>query len=138
MASLMADESTVTRIGAGVYRVVGHDGRREIVYVAGPSDDRWAFWNGQVFHGDFSGRASREPRGARAHSTQSLTAPMPATVLKVQVKPGDTVKKGDIVVVLEAMKMELPIRAPGDGVVATVSCREGELVQADAMLVALA
>jgi acetyl/propionyl-CoA carboxylase alpha subunit len=137
MASLMADESTVTRIGAGVYRVVGHDGRSEIVYVAGPSDDRWAFWNGQVFHGDFSGRASREPRGARAHSTQSLTAPMPATVLKVQVKPGDTVKKGDIVVVLEAMKMELPIRAPGDGVVATVSCREGELVQADAMLVEL-
>jgi 3-methylcrotonyl-CoA carboxylase alpha subunit len=61
---------------------------------------------------------------------------MPATVLKVQVRPGDTVKKGDIVVVLEAMKMELPIRAPGDGVVAAVACREGELVQADAVLVA--
>jgi biotin carboxyl carrier protein len=60
---------------------------------------------------------------------------MPATVIKVQVKPGDAVKKGDIVVVLEAMKMELPVRALGDGVVAAVCCREGELVQADATLV---
>jgi 3-methylcrotonyl-CoA carboxylase alpha subunit len=60
---------------------------------------------------------------------------MPATVIKVQVKPGDTVKKGTIVVVLEAMKMELPIRASGDGVVAAVRCREGELVPADGTLV---
>jgi biotin carboxyl carrier protein len=60
---------------------------------------------------------------------------MPATVISVSVKPGDVVKKGDIVLVLEAMKMELPIRAAGDGVVAAVRCREGELVQADATLV---
>jgi 3-methylcrotonyl-CoA carboxylase alpha subunit len=51
------------------------------------------------------------------------------------VKPGDAVKKGDTVLLLEAMKMELPIRAPGDGVVSTVCCREGELVPADAILV---
>ena len=132
----MAEESAVTRIGAGVYRVVDSGGRSEVVYVAGSPDDRWVFWNGHVFRGDFSGRASREQRGARGAGTHPLTAPMPATVLKVHVKPGDTVKKGDIVVVLEAMKMELPVRAPGDGVVAAVSCREGELVQADAMLVA--
>jgi oxaloacetate decarboxylase alpha subunit len=132
----MAEESTVTRIGAGAYRVVDSGGRSEVVYVAGSPDDRWVFWNGHVFRGDFSGRAPREQRAARGAGTHPLTAPMPATVLKVHVKPGDTVKKGDIVVVLEAMKMELPVRARGDGVVAAVSCREGELVQADAMLVA--
>ena len=60
---------------------------------------------------------------------------MPATIIKVHVKPGDAVKKGDTVLVLEAMKMELPIRAAGDGVVATVCCHEGELVQADAVLI---
>jgi 3-methylcrotonyl-CoA carboxylase alpha subunit len=60
---------------------------------------------------------------------------MPATVLKIHVKPGDAVKKGDTVLLLEAMKMELPIRAASDGIVATVSCREGELVPADATLV---
>jgi biotin carboxyl carrier protein len=63
---------------------------------------------------------------------------MPATVIKVQVRAGDAVKKGDVMVVLEAMKMELPLRALGDGVVAAVRCREGELVQADATLVEFA
>jgi acetyl/propionyl-CoA carboxylase alpha subunit len=65
---------------------------------------------------------------------KNLIAPMPATVIKLQVAPGDAVKKGDIVVVLEAMKMELPVRALGDAVVRAVCCREGELVQADATL----
>jgi acetyl/propionyl-CoA carboxylase alpha subunit len=80
---------------------------------------------------------STPPQRRRSGSTagKSLTAPMPATVIKLQVGPGDAVKKGDIVVVLEAMKMELPIRALGDAVVSAVCCREGELVQADATLI---
>jgi biotin carboxyl carrier protein len=45
------------------------------------------------------------------------------------------VKKGDTILVLEAMKMELPIRAPGDARVKAICCREGELVAADAILV---
>jgi biotin carboxyl carrier protein len=63
---------------------------------------------------------------------------MPATVIRVKVKAGDPVKKGDVLVVLEAMKMELPLRALGDGVVSAVRCQEGELVQADATLVEFA
>jgi biotin carboxyl carrier protein len=63
---------------------------------------------------------------------------MPATVIAVHVRAGDAVKKGDIVVVLEAMKMELPLRALGEGVVSAVRCREGELVQADATLIEFA
>jgi biotin carboxyl carrier protein len=131
----MAAETRVSQISDGVYRVE-IDGRAETVYVAGRPRDRWVFWNGRVFRGDFqapvaNGRFDR-PSARRAHA---LTAPMPATVIKVQVKPGDTVTKGTIVVVLEAMKMELPMRASGDGVVAAVRCREGELVPADAPLV---
>ena len=72
---------------------------------------------------------------ARASASTALMAPMPATVIRVQVKPGDAVSKGDIVLVLEAMKMELPIRALGEGIVAAVHCREGELVQPDTALV---
>jgi 3-methylcrotonyl-CoA carboxylase alpha subunit len=60
---------------------------------------------------------------------------MPATVVKLLVKPGDAVKKGDTLVVLEAMKMELPLRADGDATVTAVNCREGDLVQPDAVLV---
>jgi acetyl/propionyl-CoA carboxylase alpha subunit len=88
--------------------------------------------------GTQSVRAQTSPAITR-RSTRSaagtVTAPMPATVINVQVKAGDAVKKGDILVVLEAMKMELPLRALGDGVVAAVHCRQGELVQADAILV---
>jgi acetyl/propionyl-CoA carboxylase alpha subunit len=78
--------------------------------------------------------ATRKPDGRSASAGGAVTAPMPATVLRINVKPGDAVKKGDILVLLEAMKMELPIRAIDAGVVAAVRCREGELVDADAVL----
>lgn len=54
---------------------------------------------------------------------------MPATVTSLNVAVGDRVAAGDVLVVLEAMKMELPIRAPRDGRVTAVACRPGELVQ---------
>ena len=76
----------------------------------------------------------RRPSGSTAGA---LTAPMPATVLKVHVRPGDRVQKGDTVVLLEAMKMELPVRSPADATVAAVLCREGDLVRADAPLLEL-
>ena len=92
-----------------------------------------------------SGARASTPQAApppvrRQHTTsaQTLAAPMPATVIKVHVKAGDVVKKGDTILVLEAMKMELPIRAPGDARIAAVCCREGDLVQADTTLVELA
>ncbi len=129
-------EATVIRIGDGTYRVE-HDGRSEIVYVAGPPENRWAFWKGHVFQA--SGAGTLEARGARsrAHVAQPVTAPMPATVIKVLVAKGDAVKKGDTVIVLEAMKMELSLRAPADATVTAVNCAEGELVQPDVALVEL-
>jgi biotin carboxyl carrier protein len=62
---------------------------------------------------------------------------MPATVVKVLVEPGRTIAAGEVVLVLEAMKMELPIRSPRDGVVAAVRCTQGELVQPGVALVEL-
>ena len=49
VARLMADEVVLTRIAPGRFRLE-HGGRNETVYVAGPPTDRWAFWNGHVFH----------------------------------------------------------------------------------------
>ena len=134
MARLMA-QPVVSQIGRGVYRV-DHDGRSEIVYVAGPPENRWAFWNGLVFHAQQQTDTAANIRQP-AHSAQSLTAPMPATVVKVLVKPGAVVKNGDVLIVLEAMKMELLIRAPADGHIAAVHCAERDLVQPDAVLVEL-
>jgi biotin carboxyl carrier protein len=62
---------------------------------------------------------------------------MPATVRAIHVAPGDRVARGDTLVVLEAMKMELPLKAPADGTVASVACEVGELVQPGIPLVAL-
>ncbi len=131
----MTKPPAVSRIAEGVYRVE-YDGRAEVVYVAGPARDRWAFWNGQVFRGTLEA-ALPQRRAARRDVAQSLTAPMPATVIQLLVKPGDRVKKGDTVVILEAMKMELPIRTLSDATVTAVHCRERDLVQADAVLVEL-
>ena len=61
----------------------------------------------------------------------------PASVLKVVAVPGARVKQGDILVILEAMKMELPLCAPGDATVKAVHCRAGEVVQPDTVLVEL-
>ena len=133
MARLMAD-AHASRIGDGVYRVE-QDGHVEIVYIAGPPDDLWAYSNGRVFRGLLD-RQPREHRPATPTDVrQSLAAPMPATVLRVLVQPGASVRKGETMVILEAMKMELPLRAPADAVVTAVHCREGELVQAEAPLV---
>ena len=55
--------------------------------------------------------------------------------MKLHVALGDQVRKGDLIVVLEAMKMELPLRAANDARVGRVHCREGEMVAAAVSLV---
>ena len=87
---------------------------------------RWVFADGRVwiFEVDRAG----QPAGTRRHDG-NLSAPMPATVVRILVKPADHVRAGDTVMILEAMKMELPVRAASDGIVRLVRCREGELVQ---------
>ena len=130
----------VTRIGDGVYRV-DIDGRAETVYVAGPPDDRWAFWNGYVYRlKDTEGTQGTETSTRRVRGTErrAITAPMPATILAIKVQVGDQVKNGDTLVIIEAMKMELPVTAPGDGRVRAIKCRVGELVPGDAVLIELA
>lgn len=130
----MLPKIQITRLNDGAYRVE-HDGRADVVYVAGPAGDRWAFANGEVYRQKQESSARR--RSSKGDSTETLMAPMPATVLKVSFAPGSHVKAGDALVVLEAMKMEIALRAPHDGVVTAVNCREGELVQPDAILVEL-
>jgi acetyl/propionyl-CoA carboxylase alpha subunit len=135
MARLMG--RAVIALGNGAYRV-DHDGRWEIVYVAGQPPDEWAFWNGHVYHGNLGDARPAEVRSKSAASAvQTLSAPMPATVVKVLVTPGAVVKKGDALIILEAMKMELPLRATGEATVKAVHCREGELVQPETILVEL-
>ena len=76
--------------------------------------------------------SSEVPAGAA-----KVIAPMPGTILKVSVKTGDTVKKGQVLLILEAMKMENEIVAAADGTIASVNVSSGASVNAGDILVSL-
>ena len=69
------------------------------------------------------------PQGAAG--ANKVTAPMPGTILNVKVSAGQAVKKGDVICVLEAMKMENDIPAPCDGVIASINVQKGANVNAN-------
>ncbi len=74
---------------------------------------------------------------AQGSDERRLQAPMPGRVVLVKVQPGDQVIAGQEVLVIEAMKMELGLKAPRDGVIAEVRAQAGDFVEADAVLVTL-
>jgi biotin carboxyl carrier protein len=125
----------VTANGPGLY-VVDDGTRQWRVAVADAGEMRWVSVDGQVAVVEVETGAAPVRRKKTA-SGDSMMAPMPATVVKVLVEPGQHVAEGATVLVLEAMKMELPIRAPRDGVVRAVRCAEGELVQPGVALLEL-
>ncbi len=77
------------------------------------------------------------PAASGTAGAVAIKAPMPGNIMKVNFKVGDAVKKGDVLVVLEAMKMENDVCAPADGVVATVEVSQGMTVETDAVLITL-
>ncbi|MBA4300321.1 Biotin-requiring enzyme [Algoriphagus alkaliphilus] len=66
---------------------------------------------------------------------KDIKAPMPGLILDLKVKPGDEVKKGDVVLILEAMKMENIIKSPGDGVVKDVKVALKQSVEKNQVLI---
>jgi 3-methylcrotonyl-CoA carboxylase alpha subunit len=113
-------------LGRGEYRVSCAVGSWH-VFVTGAGADREVFVDGEVY------RCEVQPEGAgrrpgRSH-LEALASPMPARVVSVNVRPGEGVRRGDVLITLEAMKMELSVRAPRDGVLRAVHCEPGQLVQ---------
>ena len=128
----VADQTVLIRaLGPGEVRA----GERT-AWTAAAEGTTWVFLDGRVytFHPQ---RAGMRGSPARRHHHGGLSAPMPATVVAIPAAAGTRVRAGDPLVVLEAMKMELPVRAPSDGIVTAVRCRVGELVQPGQDLVEL-
>ncbi|WP_431912018.1 biotin carboxylase N-terminal domain-containing protein [Nonomuraea jabiensis] len=124
----------VTVISAEPYEVIlERDGVRRTFEVARYDED------GKVYVDHVGGCAEltplpRLPEPVEHVAPGSLLAPMPGSVLRVEVEPGDRVTKGQAVLVLEAMKMEHRITAPSDGVVSDVHVEKGRQVEAGAVL----
>ena len=79
-------------------------------------------------------KAAPAPAPAAAGEGEAVNSPMPGTILSVNVKAGDTVKKGQVLMILEAMKMENEIMAGADGTVTAVMVNAGQAVEAGAAL----
>ena len=125
-------EARVDRDGTLVMTMA--DGRVVRAALSRNGDERWVSTGSRSLRAVWS---SGKARGGDAHGGAGMEAPMPGRIVRVAVAVGDVVKKGQTVVTLEAMKMEHALKAPRDGVVRVVGCREGELVQAGVALVVL-
>ena len=81
--------------------------------------------------------APAKPAAPAATGSVSVTAPMPGKILNVKLQAGAAVKKGDVILILEAMKMENEIVAPEDGTIASINVATGDSVEAGAVLATL-
>ena len=81
----------------------------------------------------------KEPKEERRSSAPegSVLAPMPGKILDVRVKQGDEVKAGDVLAILEAMKMENEIVAPKDGIVKEIKVKPGDSVERGAVIIVI-
>ena len=109
------------------------DGERVIAYVSSDGAKRWVTVNGQTFILTKSSGAKRG--GAGQDHASELAAPMPGVVRSVNIEEGESVAKGQTLLVLEAMKMEIRIQAPFDGAVKSLMVKVGQTVERDQILV---
>lgn len=129
----VADEAWQVRPGPTPGTWLVDDGTRQsLVAVAAHGAVRWVAVDGHVSVFEIE---SPRPGRTRVVRDEAMMAPMPASVASLKVGVGDSVAAGDVLLVLEAMKMELPIRAATAGTIRAVHCRQGEMVQPGVSLI---
>jgi biotin carboxyl carrier protein len=105
------------------------------VYYAEDGSRQWVSMNGCTYRLDPpSSKRSRGHTG-EAGGGESVLSPMPAQVRAVQVQEGDTVEKGQVLLLLEAMKMEIRVKSPESGRVSKLLVKAGQTVEKEQMLV---
>ena len=112
------------------------DGKRVTAYISSDNDKRWVTVNGQTLVLTKPAAGARI-RGHGHHAMGELTAPMPGQVRAVNVSEGQAVTKGQTLLVLEAMKMEIRIHAPQDGIVKKLFVKQGQTVEREQVLISI-
>lgn len=110
------------------------DGKRVTAFVSSDNAKRWVTLNGQTFLLTKSSGARSRGHGHH-HAAGELTAPMPGQVRALNVAEGESVIKGQTLLVLEAMKMEIRIQAPRDGKVMKLLVNQGQTVEREQILI---
>lgn len=108
------------------------DNKRIIAYVSSDGAKRWVTINSQTL---MLTKTSGAKQGVRHDHAGGLTAPMPGQVRSVNVSAGDEVKKGQTLLTMEAMKMEIKIQALKDGKVKSVFVSQGDTVEREQILI---
>ncbi len=109
------------------------EGRWHTVALDTQNHTRWLTWEGHTYR--FERQAPRARRGGSAGPGDGLLrAPMPGQVRAVKVAVGEQVHQGQVILLLEAMKMEIRVQAPFAGTVTRLEVREGEVVEREAVL----
>jgi biotin carboxyl carrier protein len=110
------------------------DGQRVTAYVSSDGAKRWVTVGGQTFVLTKSTAGTRRAQHGH-HAQDELTAPMPGQVRAVNVAEGDSVAKGQTLLVLEAMKMEIRVSAPRDGMIGKLFVQQGQTVEREQVLI---
>ena len=134
----------VERLADDAYLVSLGERRFEVVIAREPDVD-WGWVDGRAFRWPRDGDAARDRDAGDAADREDETpgdagpirAPMPGLVTAVPAEAGQAVARGDTLVVIEAMKMALPVKAPRAGRVSAVRCAPGDRVDPDTPLVEL-
>lgn len=109
------------------------DGEHITAYVSSDNAKRWITINGRTTL--LTKQTGSRKTGAKHDHSGELTAPMPGQVRAVNVSEGDAVTKGQTLMVLEAMKMEIRIQSPSDGMVSKLFVKQGQTVEREQILV---
>jgi biotin carboxyl carrier protein len=111
------------------------NGKRVIAYISFDNAKRWVTVNGQTFVLTKPAAGARKSGHGHHHAAGELTAPMPGQVRTVNVSEGDAVTKGQTLLIIEAMKMEIRIQSPQDGTIKKLMVKQGQTVEREQMLI---
>jgi len=109
------------------WKLIEHDGKSAQVYAQKLKGEIWIHLNGKTFIYEDETRPIKK-KGTKSLHTGDLIAPMPGKITKILKKSNESVKRGEPIIVMEAMKMEYTLKADGDGQITAINCQLGEQV----------